>query len=361
MEKTKVCSKCEKEFPLTDEYFEPRKISKDGFRNQCRICRQKQSQERVEKYLANPIVNETKVCKNCGKEYPATEEYFNKHLYFKDGLASRCKNCYKEYNEEHKEHRQSYQEDYYLNNKEKLKQYYENNKEHYLELGKKYREENKQYFVEHRKKWYKENPEYSKQYYQKNKYHILEMGKNYRKNNKELLSEKDKKRKEINREQLRECQKLWYEKNKELRSEQNKQWYQENKKHKNELNKIWKVANREKTRLYGQKREALKRQLPATLTLEQWEQIKKDFNYKCAYCGQELPLTVEHFIPLSHNGELSHNNILPVCLSCNCSKQDSNFFEWYYKYKFYSKKREKFILNYLHYTDNGEQQLTIAL
>jgi len=36
---TKTCTKCGQEFPMSKEYFEPRKESKDGFRNQCRDCR----------------------------------------------------------------------------------------------------------------------------------------------------------------------------------------------------------------------------------------------------------------------------------------------------------------------------------
>lgn len=94
-------------------------------------------------------------------------------------------------------------------------------------------------------------------------------------------------------------------------------------------------------------------------TIQQWEECKKAFDYKCAYCGNKRKLTQDHFIPLKNGGEYSKNNILPVCPSCNSSKQDNNFFEWYPRQKFYSRKREKHILDYFNYSDNFIQQLSI--
>jgi hypothetical protein len=38
MKETKICSKCKEEKPLTTEYFTKKKISKDGFNFQCKIC-----------------------------------------------------------------------------------------------------------------------------------------------------------------------------------------------------------------------------------------------------------------------------------------------------------------------------------
>ena len=75
--------------------------------------------------------------------------------------------------------------------------------------------------------------------------------------------------------------------------------------------------------------------MPATLTLKQWEQIKKDFDYKCAYCGITETehynqfnerLHQEHFYAMSKGGGLTHNNIIPACKSCNSSKGTKDFF-----------------------------------
>ena len=55
----------------------------------------------------------------------------------------------------------------------------------------------------------------------------------------------------------------------------------------------------------------------------------------------------EHFIPLSKGGGYTHNNIIPACRSCNSSKWNNNFFDWYPKQEFYSEEKENFILNFI--------------
>jgi 5-methylcytosine-specific restriction endonuclease McrA len=124
-------------------------------------------------------------------------------------------------------------------------------------------------------------------------------------------------------------------------------------------NKKWCINHPKYHNMVWQKRRAKKLSLPYTLTSKQWQQIKEYFNNKCAYCGKELPLSKEHFIPLSKGGEYTINNIIPVCLSCNSSKQDKDFFKWYPAQSFYSKAREKRILKYLGYK-NDKQQLKIG-
>ncbi len=50
--------------------------------------------------------------------------------------------------------------------------------------------------------------------------------------------------------------------------------------------------------------------------------FKRD-GHKCAYCGRgDLPLTVDHIIPRSRNGEDSWENLVAACLPCNSKKGD---------------------------------------
>lgn len=44
---------------------------------------------------------DTKICCNCGNEFPRTLEYFHKDKQHKDGLCSRCKTCRNEWSREH--------------------------------------------------------------------------------------------------------------------------------------------------------------------------------------------------------------------------------------------------------------------
>lgn len=205
---------------------------------------------------------ETRICTKCGKELPATNEYFGKAKLGKYGLKSQCKECHnalgREYKEKHREAEMIY--------------------------GRKRRKENRE--------------------------NILKYQKEYRDKNKEKISA-----------------------------------------HKKEYNK----NNTEKGRMYAQQRRARKRNLPNTLTDEQWNKVKLKFDNKCAYCGQELFLEQEHFIPISKGGDYTINNIIPSCRKCNRSKFNKSFFEWYPNQEFYSEKREKIILKYLRYEENAQQ------
>jgi len=90
--------------------------------------------------------------------------------------------------------------------------------------------------------------------------------------------------------------------------------------------------------------------------VSEWRYCVDFFDYKCAYCGitqkehlktYNEQLHQDHFIPLSKYGNYTKDNIIPACKTCNCSKNDKDFFEWYPEQEFYNKTREVKILNYL--------------
>jgi len=55
-------------------------------------------------------------------------------------------------------------------------------------------------------------------------------------------------------------------------------------------------------------------------TLVEWERLKDAFDNRCAYCGGETRLTIEHLTPLSRGGKNEVGNIAPACQPCNTSK-----------------------------------------
>lgn len=57
-------------------------------------------------------------------------------------------------------------------------------------------------------------------------------------------------------------------------------------------------------------------------TLSEWDNLKKQFNNKCAICGEEKPLTIDHIIPLSKGGTDYISNIQPLCRNCNSKKSN---------------------------------------
>lgn len=199
---------------------------------------------------------------------------------------------------------------------------------------------------------------------------VAESYKEYRMKNKEKLAAKDKAWYEKNREYKRAYKrryqvthahvlKAYNEKNKEKIRADQREWETKDRLENPDRYTLKKTIRR--TRLKG---------LKATLTLKQWLEIKKEFDYECCYCGiseeehvktQGQKLHREHFIALSKQGELTHNNIIPSCRSCNSSKGESDFFEWYPSCEHYSEVREKKILDFLEYEDEEIQQLALFI
>lgn len=239
---------------------------------------------------------ETKTCSKCGNIYPANWEYFFKQPSHKDGLKSECKKC----------------------SSKRMKQRYEKKKE--------------------------EDHVYKKEYYQKNRDVILKKIKAYADKNCEKIAADNKRWREVNKESLKIKASEYYEANKEA---------------KNKYKSEWAKKNRHRCNENYRRRILMEKQLPSTLTKYQWEEIKKYFNGACAYCGRKSPLTVDHVLPVTKGGELSINNVVPACKSCNSSKATHTLMEWYGKYRYYDEAREQKILSFLGY-NNGVQQLKLG-
>ena len=276
-------------------------------------------------------MEETKICKTCHQELSIT--MFDKKKGGKNGLNTNCKNCVKDYFQQYyKNNKESILEDrkeYAEENKEKIKkykeEYYQINKESLNEKQKKYNEENKEVIAERNRRYYIKNKDYFKTYRQENKEIIKIKYLIYYKNN----------------------FKDYYNKNKESFSRRRKKYYDSHKEQDYYYHKQYRLKNRDKVLSWLNNYKAKKKELPHTFTPKQWEHVKNYFNYRCAYCGEELPLEQEHFIALSKGGGYTEDNIICACRSCNSSKGNKVFEEWYPKYIYYSKEREEFIINYI--------------
>ena len=218
-----------------------------------------------------------------------------------------------------------------------------------LERGRQYREENKDKEKERHKRYKDKNRDKINERNKKYKLEHKEKEKGYNKKYREKYKLRIKEYREEHKKELNELQKQWYDSNKEKKLEYCMAWYDKNKERVIERQKQYRRNNKDKINIQTNLRRARKCRLLSNLTLDQWVEIKNYFNNKCAYCGKEFPLEQDHFIPLSKGGEYSKSNIIPACRSCNASKNTKNFFEWYPKYRYYSKKREKLILEYMEY------------
>ena len=266
-----------------------------------------------------------KVCSKCGKELSL--DNFCKKKSSKDGLAGHCRSCASKYS----------------------KVWHKANLEKQHAANTAYRKANLDKGRAASKKWSESNPEKRKA--AASAWYLA---------NKEESKACHKRWSEANPEKASSASKRWGKINPEKANAASKKWSNANPEKRKAVASAWSDANPEKRRQYKHRRRAAKRSLLSTLTVAQWEDIKQHFDNACCYCGKKELLHQEHFLALSKGGEYSHDNILPACRSCNSSKGSKNFLDWYPRYRHYSKKREKAILDFLNYKNNT-QQLSISL
>lgn len=84
--------------------------------------------------------------------------------------------------------------------------------------------------------------------------------------------------------------------------------------------KRYRKANPDKTAMWKQNRRSREINAEGSFTEKEWKDLKDKFNNKCAGCGLEKKLTVDHIKPLSNGGSNYITNIQPLCLICNSTK-----------------------------------------
>lgn len=164
---TKKCNKCGEEKELTEFYKRPG--SKDGYRNDCKKCKNFSLRE-IEKNKT--ISNGTKKCILCDIEKPI--DNFYKREKSTDGYRNDCIDCFK-----------LKCKNYRVENTEKLselnKKWRNNNKEELLEYQRKYRKENKEKIKNRQKIYCEKNIEKIKEYKRKSDAKRKDKRRQYRK------------------------------------------------------------------------------------------------------------------------------------------------------------------------------------
>jgi 5-methylcytosine-specific restriction endonuclease McrA len=103
----------------------------------------------------------------------------------------------------------------------------------------------------------------------------------------------------------------------------------------------WRAANRDKDRaaslrwvknnltrhnVINHRRKARLANIPGSFTVEEWEQLKARYDYRCVCCHRQEPgikLTVDHIIPTSDPRSTNFiSNIQPLCKACNSAKRN---------------------------------------
>lgn len=239
-------------------------------------------------------IPQTKICSKCKEE--KSVDCFHPDKSKKSGYVSYCKSCRSVY-------LKSYRED--VGNKTKAveygRKYYQDNREEILEQQREYVKKNwDRIYTARRGKLNSDRDKYLsylRDYYHKTKDKTADKRRNslrrWKQNNREYVRERDKK---------------YREKNPDKFSIPNKRWA------KNNPEKVIRIQHARRARLLN---------ASGNYTVNEWNNLKKKYNYTCLCCGDSEPnikLTVDHVIPLYLGGSNFIDNIQPLCKSCNSRK-----------------------------------------
>jgi 5-methylcytosine-specific restriction endonuclease McrA len=173
--------------------------------------------------------------------------------------------------------------------------------------------------------------------------------------------EYDKKYREINRDKLLASKRKYYKDHRDERREACKEYYKTNRdnikkavreykkahhnervissrkyyeKHREEMLEYCSEYRRkhpEIDRAHHRRRKALKLScLGRGIIASQERELFEQYNYHCAYCGEKLPLEIDHIEPLSKGGMDDIENATVSCKSCNSSKSDKILLRFLY-------------------------------
>ncbi len=84
----------------------------------------------------------------------------------------------------------------------------------------------------------------------------------------------------------------------------------------------WIKDNPSKWRAQYHRRRARLAASAGAFTAHEWDILCAYYRHRCLCCDQQVPLTVDHVIPISAGGANTIDNIQPLCRSCNSRKND---------------------------------------
>lgn len=164
------------------------KIGYRKFTPRCAIIRRMSQRS---KPVTTSSISLTKICNKCQQEFPATTEYFYADKEGKYGLRGQCKSCrgayHNQYRESHREIICERSRQYHATHREqvleRMRDYRESNKEREHQRNWLYRQANKAKIQEREREWYKVNRQSKLKYCQANRERARKRDRQWRKAN----------------------------------------------------------------------------------------------------------------------------------------------------------------------------------
>jgi 5-methylcytosine-specific restriction endonuclease McrA len=155
---------------------------------------------------------------------------------------------------------------------------------------------------------------------------------------------------------MQEQQRHWRE-NPDDYAEYRREWAQVSWWLKYQINPDLRLYHREKSK----RRKAQDRgQTPLQVPVKALRQRFNEFSNRCAYCGQEGDMQIEHVEPISKGGAHDIGNIVPACWPCNGSKGTSEMESWYRQQPFFSELRLQAIRRVVRRPEGAQLALALA-
>ena len=162
----------------------------------------------------------------------------------------------------------------------------------------------------------------------------------YYNENKDRIIDKSKKYYEDNKEEVLEYHKEYYRNNKEIIYKKTRQYAIDNKEKSNEYKRKYKKNNPDKVFNDSTKRRDKIENQGNGITKEQWLEMMKFFNFRCAYSdeyigGNSDKRTIDHIVALDNGGEHEIWNLVPMYQPYNSGKKNNNMLDWYLQQEYF--------------------------
>ncbi len=147
----------------------------------------------------------------------------------------------------------------------------------------------------------------SRSYYERNKEKILQSSAEYTKLHPEIK---------------KKSQTAYRQRNKEMENKRTLEYKRLHQSHYNELGKKWRKENPDRAKIDAERRRAALLGVGGSISETEWKELCSTYGNKCLWCDREdVPLTIDHIVPISKGGVNSIHNAQPLCKSCNSKKR----------------------------------------